>query len=55
MKDYLLFREATMILKKNKQLAPTDIDEIKKLKAQMNLGARRVWKTRSLGGNAKKR
>jgi len=55
MKDYLLFREAAMMVKDNRQLTSFDIERIKKLKAQMNLGARRVWKTRSLGGNAKKR
>jgi hypothetical protein len=54
-RDYELFRQAAIILKDNWHRTKPAIEKIKKLKAQMNLGARRVWKIRSLGGNAKKR
>jgi len=54
-RDYDLFRQAAMIFKDNWRRTKPVIKQIKKLKAQMNLGVRRVWKIRSLGGNVKKR
>lgn len=54
LKDYLLFRQAAEIVRDKPRLTASEIAEIEKLKHKMNLGARRVWKIRSLGGNAKK-
>lgn len=53
-KDYLLFRQATEIARDKSRLTANEIVEIEKLKQKMNSGVRRVWKIRSLGGNAKK-
>jgi hypothetical protein len=51
-KDFELFRRIAQLVlsdenKKNK------LEKIKRLKDKMNLGVRRVWKIRLLGGNAK--
>lgn len=53
-KDYLLFRQAAEIVRDKSRLTANQIAEIEKLKHKMNFGVRRVWKIRSLGGNAKK-
>lgn len=53
--DYLLFRQVAEIVRDKSRLTATQIAKIGKLKRKMNLGVRRVWKIRSLGGNAKKR
>lgn len=53
-KDYLLFRQAAEIVRDKPRLTVQDMTKIEKLKHKMNLGVRRVWKIRSLGGNAKK-
>ena len=53
-KDYRLFRQIFQLVMKGKHRTVEGIDTIKELKERMNLGVRRVWKIRSLGGNAKK-
>lgn len=54
-KDYLLFRQAVEMVKQKEYLTPMGMSKFEALKKKMNLGVRRVWKSRSLGGNAKKR
>lgn len=53
-KDYKIFRQVAMMVKKREHLTERGLGKIRKLKAKINLGARRVWKIRSSGGNAKK-
>src|SRR3990167_3485599 len=53
--DYLLFREAATMVRKKEYLTLKGMRKFEKLKKKMNLGARRVWKIRLLGGNAKER
>lgn len=53
--DYLLFRQVAEIVRDKSRLTAIEIAKIAKLKSKMNLGVRRVWKIRLLGGNAKKR
>ncbi|MEK7611260.1 MAG: LAGLIDADG family homing endonuclease [Patescibacteria group bacterium] len=53
-KNYLIFRRIAVLFKNRDHLKPGEVvKEITKLKSQMNLGARRVRESRSLGGNAK--
>ena len=54
-KDYQVFRKVALMVKERKHLTEEGLNQIRKLKTKINLGARRVWKIRSLGGNAKKR
>lgn len=54
-KQYLLFRQVAEIVRDNPRLTDKELSKIEKLKQKMNFGVRRVWKIRSLGGNAKKR
>jgi len=51
-RDYELFRKvASMVLRGRHK--DKGLKKISELKRKMNLGARRVWKIRLLGGNAK--
>lgn len=53
-KNYLLFRRSAVLFRnRDRHKTRQVVKEIVKLKAQMNLGARRVREIRSLGGNAK--
>lgn len=51
--NYKIFREIAKLVKDKKHRKKEGLEEIRKLKSQMNLGARRVRESRSLGGNAK--
>lgn len=53
-KSYKVFREAAMIMKSKEHLTDGGLLKLRKLKVKLNSGARRVWKIRLLGGNAKK-
>lgn len=52
-KDFLIFQQTFIIIQANNRLDDKELAKIKKLKQRMNLGVRRVWKIRSLGGNVK--
>ncbi|MCL5407062.1 MAG: LAGLIDADG family homing endonuclease [Patescibacteria group bacterium] len=54
-KDYLIFREAVEMIDRREYLSEKGLKKLEKLKKSMNLGVRRVWKIRLLGGNAKER
>ena len=54
-KDYLLFRKAAMMIRRKEFLTEKGMRKFEDIKKKMNLGVRRVWKIRLLGGNAKKR
>ena len=54
-KDYLLFRKAAMMIRDKEYLTKKGMKKFEEIKKKMNLGVRRVWKIRLLGGNAKKR
>lgn len=52
-KDFLIFKKIFSMVQKGNHLKENGIVKIQKLKQGMNLGVRRVWKIRSLGGNVK--
>jgi hypothetical protein len=52
-KDYEVFKKIALIVSRNGHHSREGLAKIRQLKKQMNLGARRVWKIRSLGGNVK--
>lgn len=52
-KDFEIFKEILEIVLCKKSENREKIAKIKRLKEKMNLGARRVWKIRLLGGNVK--
>jgi hypothetical protein len=54
LKDYKIFKKIATIVFSQK-LNAKNLVKIKRLKSEMNLGVRRVWKIRLLGGNVKER
>ena len=52
LKDFRIFKRISELVLLNKNDEKV-LKDIKRLKEKMNLGVRRVWKTRSLGGNVK--
>lgn len=52
-KDFRIFAEIADLVFRKKNKTAEELREIKRLKEKMNLGARRVWKIRLLGGNVK--
>lgn len=52
-KEYLIFRQIAILIKNKKHLTNDGLAKIRKLKAKMNLGVRRVWKIRLLGPDDK--
>jgi hypothetical protein len=45
-KDYKIFKQAALMVKEKVHLTDKGLEELRKLKAKMNLGVRRVWKIR---------
>ena len=52
-REYKIFRQIAVMIKEKQHLSREGLMKIRKLKSKMNLGVRRVWKSRLLGGNAK--
>lgn len=52
-RDYKIFRQVAIMVKEREHLTENGLRKIRILKTKINLGARRVWKIRSSGGNAK--
>lgn len=51
--DYKIFRQVAMMVKRKEHLTDKGLKKIRSLKTKINLGARRMWKIRLSGGNAK--
>ncbi len=52
-KDFRIFKEIAALVYQKENENAAGLSKIKRLKEKMNLGARRVWKIRLLGGNVK--
>jgi hypothetical protein len=52
-KDFAIFKQISELIERGENVNADGLKKIKRLKEKMNLGARRVWKTRLLGGNVK--
>jgi hypothetical protein len=52
-RDFETFKKIFQLVLSRENKKEERLDKIKRLKERMNLGARRVWKTRLLGGNVK--
>jgi hypothetical protein len=51
--SYAIFKKIARIVFSQRHRSRGWMNEVEELKKKMNLGARRVWKIRSLGGNVK--